>query len=81
MDSDTKMKAEVLTYSRARGLFAGTNFNGASLTQDQDDTRALYGNDATFTAILSGKIPAPEASRPFLEAVREYAAQANNQVR
>jgi SH3 domain-containing YSC84-like protein 1 len=79
MDSDAKMKAEVLTYSRARGLFAGTNFNGASLTQDQDDTRALYGDDTTFSVILSGKIPAPQASRPFLEAVEKYARQANNQ--
>jgi SH3 domain-containing YSC84-like protein 1 len=81
MDSDPKMKAEVLTYSRARGLFAGTNFNGASLTQDQDDTRALYGNDATFGEILSGKIPAPESSRPFVETVEKYARQANNRGR
>ena len=41
--SDATMKAEVLTYSRARGLFAGTNFNGASLSQDQDDTRVSTG--------------------------------------
>jgi SH3 domain-containing YSC84-like protein 1 len=78
-DADAKMKAEVLTYSRTRGVFAGINFNGASLTQDQDDTRALYGNDLKFTEILSGKTPAPEASQPFLEVVRKYATQANDQ--
>jgi lipid-binding SYLF domain-containing protein len=77
--SDAAMKTEVLTYSRTRGLFAGTNLNGASLTQDQDDTRALYGSDVTFAQILNGKIPAPQASRPFLEAVENYATQANNQ--
>jgi SH3 domain-containing YSC84-like protein 1 len=79
MDSDPKMKAEVLTYSRARGVFAGTNFNGASLTQDQDDTRALYGNDAPFTDILGGRIAAPEASQPLLETVQKYAAHAKSQ--
>jgi SH3 domain-containing YSC84-like protein 1 len=60
-------------------VFAGTNFNGASLSQDQDDTRVLYGNDATFTEILSSKTPAPEASQAFLETVQKYAAQAKNQ--
>jgi len=79
--SDATMKAEVLTYSRARGLFAGTNFNGASLSQDQDDTRALYGSDISFAQILSGKIPPPEASQPFVEAVQKYATQANNPAR
>jgi SH3 domain-containing YSC84-like protein 1 len=79
--SDATMKAEVLTYSRARGLFAGTNLNGASVSQDQDDTRALYGSDISFAQILSGKIPAPEASQPFVEAVEKYAAQANNPAR
>jgi Las17-binding protein actin regulator len=79
--SDATMKAEVLTYSRARGLFAGTNLNGASPSQDQDDTRALYGSDISFAQILSGKIPAPEASQPFLEVERSFAAQANNPVR
>src|ERR1700674_988062 len=42
-DTDWKMKSEVLTYSRSRGLFAGIDLNGASLTQDKDDTRVLYG--------------------------------------
>src|SRR5215471_14029548 len=44
-DTDWKMKAEVLTYSRARGAFAGINLNGASITQDKDETRALYGRE------------------------------------
>jgi SH3 domain-containing YSC84-like protein 1 len=79
--SDATMQAEVLTYSRARGLFAGTNLNGASLSQDQDDTRALYGSDVAFAEILGGKIPVPKASQPFLEVVESYAAQANNPAR
>ena len=42
-DTDIKMRAEVLTYSRARGLFAGVDLSGAALTQDKDETHLLYG--------------------------------------
>src|SRR5712672_185795 len=69
-DTDWKMKAEVLTYSRARGIFAGIDLNGASVTQDKDETRVLYGNSLPFADILNGKAPAPESSEPFLAAVR-----------
>ena len=75
-DTDWKMKAEVLTYSRARGLFAGIDLNGAAITQDRDETRVLYGNSLPFADILNGKAPAPESSEPFLAAVRKYAGQA-----
>jgi lipid-binding SYLF domain-containing protein len=44
-DTDWKMRAEVLTYSRARGIFAGVDLNGSSLTQDKDETHILYGKD------------------------------------
>ena len=42
-DTDWKMRAQILTYSRARGIFAGLTLNGASITQDKDGTRILYG--------------------------------------
>jgi lipid-binding SYLF domain-containing protein len=71
-DTDWKMKAEVLTYSRARGLFAGIDLNGASLTQDKDETRLLYGKFVPFADILNGKVNAPDSSKPFLAAVRKY---------
>lgn len=74
-DTDVKMRAEVLTYSRARGLFAGIDLNGAALTQDKDETRLLYGKFEPFTDILSGKIEPTASSRPFLAAVRKYSAQ------
>src|SRR5271166_1397531 len=47
-DTDWKMKAEVLTYSRARGLFAGIDLNGSAITQDKDETRILYGRFIPF---------------------------------
>src|ERR1700723_1198477 len=65
-DTDWKMKAEVLTYSRARGLFAGIDLNGSSVTQDKDETRILYGQFVPFTEILNGKVQPKDAADPFL---------------
>jgi len=75
-DTDWKMKAEVLTYSRARGVFAGIDLNGSAITQDKDATQILYGKAASFADILNGVVPAPAASEPFLTAVRKYSTQA-----
>src|SRR6202158_96511 len=59
-DTDVKMRAEVLTYSRARGLFAGIDLNGSVVTQDKDETRVLYGKMIDFADILNGKVVAPK---------------------
>jgi lipid-binding SYLF domain-containing protein len=75
-DTDWKMKAEVLTYSRARGLFAGIDLNGSAVTQDKDETRVLYGSFVPFSDIFSGKVRPKETSEPFLAAVRKYSGQA-----
>src|SRR6202051_240420 len=74
-DTDWKMKAEVLTYSRARGIFAGIDLNGSAVTQDKDETRLLYGSFVPFQDILAGKVHARAASEPFLAAVRKYSRQ------
>src|ERR1700728_77589 len=74
-DTDIKMRAEVLTYSRARGLFAGIDLSGSALTQDKDETRLLYGSFEPFADILSGKVRPTATSAPFLAAVRKYSAQ------
>ena len=74
-DTDIKMRAEVLTYSRARGLFAGIDLSGSSLTQDKDETHLLYGKFVPFSDILAGKVRATEVSAPFLAAVRKYSMQ------
>lgn len=80
-DTDWKMKAEVLTYSRARGVFAGIDLNGAALTQDKDETRILYGKFAPFSEILDGKVRPQVASDQFLDAVRKYSGQASGALR
>lgn len=72
---DMKMNADVLSYSRARGVFAGTNFNGSSITEDQGDTRSLYGNPLSLADLFSGKAEPPSAGRSFLDAVEKYAGQ------
>jgi SH3 domain-containing YSC84-like protein 1 len=74
-DTDIKMRAEVLTYSRARGLFAGIDLSGAVLNQDKDETRLLYGSFVPFADILSGKVQPTAVSEPFLAAVRRYSLQ------
>jgi len=77
--TDWKMKSEVLTYSRARGVFAGIDLNGAKISQDADETRILFGKMVPFATILSGKVAPPSGSEPFLAAVRRYSAQAREQ--
>jgi SH3 domain-containing YSC84-like protein 1 len=75
-ETDWKMRAEVLTYSRARGAFAGVTVNGASITQDKDGTRILYERMIPSAQILKGQVKAPEGSHKFLATVRKYGTQA-----
>ena len=70
-NTDWKMRAEVLTYSRARGLFAGVTVNGAVINQDKDATRELFGRMVPFKTILTGAVPTPEPGEPFVAAVRK----------
>ncbi len=71
--TDWKMRAQVLTYSRARGLFAGVSIEGSSIRQDNDDTRAFYGRMVPYSTSLSGNIAAPAESEAFLGPVAKYA--------
>jgi SH3 domain-containing YSC84-like protein 1 len=77
-DTDWKMKAEMLTYSRARGLFAGVDLNGSAVTQDKDETHLLYGKFVPFEEILTGKVRPPAGTGAFEATVRKYAGQAEN---
>ncbi len=75
-DTDWKMDAEILTYSRAKGAFAGLTIKGASVRPDEDSTKAIYGPDVTSREILEGKVPPPASAHAFLAAVRSAKAQA-----
>jgi SH3 domain-containing YSC84-like protein 1 len=75
-NTDWKMRAEVLTYSRARGIFAGVSLNGAVIKQDKDSTREFYGHMVTFNASLKGDVEAPAAANPFLTELAKWAQEA-----
>ncbi len=75
-NTDWKMDAEILTYSRAKGAFAGLTLNGASIRHDEDSTRAIYGHNVSNARILKGEVTMPGAAHSFLEAVRDAKAQA-----
>src|SRR5712675_2794476 len=76
-NTDRKMRAEVLTYSRARGLFAGVSLNGAVVKQDKDSTREFYGRMVPFRTSLTGEIdPPPGAANSFLSTLAKWAQEA-----
>ncbi len=68
-DTDWKLNTEILTYSRARGVFAGISLNGSAIRRDDDSTKAIYGSDIPTRSILHGEVPPPPAAQPFLDAV------------
>jgi len=70
-NTDWKLKAEVLTYSRTRGLFAGLDLTGASIRPDDDSTSAFYGRNYDFRSILTGQVKAPADAGTFLSSVRK----------
>jgi lipid-binding SYLF domain-containing protein len=74
--TDWKMDTQILTYSRAKGAFAGLTLEGASIRQDNDSRHAIYGRNVTTRALLLGKVSAPAAAQPFLAEVRGAKAQA-----
>jgi SH3 domain-containing YSC84-like protein 1 len=74
--TDWKMDTEILTYSRAKGAFAGLTLEGASIRQDNDSRHAIYGHNVTTRALLLGKVPAPHVVEPFLAAIRGAKGQA-----
>jgi lipid-binding SYLF domain-containing protein len=67
--TDWKMNAELLTYSRSKGAFAGLTLEGAVVEQDADSTEAIYGKDIPFRRVLTGNVPPPPAAAPFMAAV------------
>ncbi len=75
-DTDWRLKAQVLTYSRARGAFAGLELNGAVIKQDKDSTREFYGRMVPFKTSLKGNIAAPAEAHAFLATLAKWAQDA-----
>jgi SH3 domain-containing YSC84-like protein 1 len=77
--TDWKLNAEFLSYSRAKGLFAGIDLDGTVLSQNENDTQTLYGAAIPFKTILDGQQPTPAEARPFVRTVAKYFVVAKNQ--
>jgi lipid-binding SYLF domain-containing protein len=72
--TDAEMQAEMLSYSRSHGLFAGIALTGATLRPDADTNRELYGHDTTNRAILTGGFRTPRAAGRFEAALHRESA-------
>lgn len=75
-NTNWKMETEILTYSRAKGVFAGLTLDGASIRRDDDSMKAIYGPNVSTRNVLLGKVAAPASANSFLTAVRGAKAQA-----
>jgi lipid-binding SYLF domain-containing protein len=75
-DTNWKMETEILTYSRAKGAFAGLTLTGASVRRDDDSMEAIYGKEVTTRSVLMGEVAVPTSADSFLSAVRGAKAQA-----
>lgn len=73
--TDAYMTAEILSWSRSRGLFAGVSLTGATLRQDLDTNRALYGKTLENREILQGNLPVPKAASGFIAALNKYSGR------
>jgi lipid-binding SYLF domain-containing protein len=77
--TDWKLNAELLTYSRSKGLFAGIDLDGTSVSQNSEDTELYYGGPHSFQSILKGEIPVPQGAVPFVRDVAQRFVAAKNQ--
>jgi lipid-binding SYLF domain-containing protein len=74
--TDWKMNSELLSYSRNKGLFAGIDLDGTSVSQNSDDTELYYGEPLHFDSILRGNVPVPAGAVPFVETVAHFFVEA-----
>jgi lipid-binding SYLF domain-containing protein len=71
--TDWKLNAEILTYSRSKGLFAGIDLTGDEVSQNTEDTTTFYGgNNTAYQDILKGGVAVPEGAKPFVRTVAKY---------
>jgi lipid-binding SYLF domain-containing protein len=76
--TDWKMNAELLSYSRNKGLFAGIDLDGTSVSQNKEDTELYYGAPEDFQTVLRGDVPVPDGAVAFVRTVAQYFVQSKN---
>ena len=74
--TDWKMNAELLSYSRNKGLFAGISLDGTSVSQNKEDTEIYYGAPQSFDNVLKGNVAVPPGAVEFVRTVAHYFTQA-----
>ena len=78
-DTDVRLRAEILTYSRSHGIFAGVSLEGAVVQADKSGDRAMYGEGTTRRQILDGRVDVPESAQALVHEIDSYtAARVNN---
>jgi lipid-binding SYLF domain-containing protein len=70
--TDAMMRAEILSWSRSRGVFAGISLQGATLRQDLDDNAAIYGRKVSNKELVQSAMPVPNAAQPLVSALNKY---------
>jgi lipid-binding SYLF domain-containing protein len=70
--TDLKLTAEILSYSRAKGIFAGVALDGAVVQADKSGDKSMYGDEVDRRDILTGKVPVPESARQLHHELDEY---------
>ena len=76
--TDWKMSAELLTYSRSKGLFAGVDLDGTSVSQNSEDTELYFGQAHSFDSILKGNVTVPPGAVSFVRTVAHGFVEAKN---
>src|SRR5713101_7187411 len=71
-DTDILLHAEILSYSRTRGVFAGVSLDGTVVSQDGGEDRKLYGREVSNQDVLKGKVPAPGVARSLISELGRY---------
>jgi SH3 domain-containing YSC84-like protein 1 len=74
--TDLKLSAEILSYSRAKGVFAGVSLDGAVMQADKSGDKAMYGEDVDRHEILDGKVAVPESAQGLLREIGGYVHEA-----
>jgi lipid-binding SYLF domain-containing protein len=70
--TDATMGAEILSWSRARGVFAGVSLQGATLRNDDEGNHEVYGKDVTSQEILTSNLAPPTEAKPLITALNRY---------
>jgi lipid-binding SYLF domain-containing protein len=70
--TDARLSAEILSYSRSKGLFAGVSLAGATMRNDLDQNKELYGKPVTNKEVIGSNMAVPDAAQPLIAQLNKY---------